>query len=90
MARDGTARTRRTPSGVVLGPGERLSAAAALGLFTGGAAFALRDDARGRLAVGGPADLVVVAPDPLRAPPDEVAETRVRLTVVGGKVAWAT
>jgi predicted amidohydrolase YtcJ len=83
------ARTRRTPSGAVLGGVERLPAAAALDLFTRGAAFALRDDARGRLVVGGPADLVVVEPDPLRASPDEVATARVRLTLVDGEVAWA-
>lgn len=84
-----TARTRRTAGGAILGAAERLSAADALALFTGGAAFALRDDARGRIAAGGPADLVVVEPDPLRAPADEVAAARVRLTVVAGKVAWA-
>ena len=42
----------------------------------------------GRLVVGGPADLIVVAPDPLRAPPDEVAATAVRLTLIGGEIAW--
>jgi predicted amidohydrolase YtcJ len=43
------ARTRRTPSGAVLGPGERLSAAAALALFTRGAADALGAATAGRL-----------------------------------------
>jgi predicted amidohydrolase YtcJ len=82
------ARTRRTPSGAVLGPCERLSAAAALALFTRGAADALGAKWAGQLRVGGPADLVVVAPDPLRAPPDEVAGARVRLTMVGGEIVW--
>jgi predicted amidohydrolase YtcJ len=47
-------------------------------------------DQRGRIARGGPADLVVVEPDPLRAPPDEVAATRVRLTLVNGERTWPT
>ena len=82
------ARTRRTAGGAVLGPAERVSAAAALGLFTTGAAFALHADDLGRLAPGGPADLVVVEPDPLRAAPDEVADTRVRLTMIAGRIVW--
>jgi predicted amidohydrolase YtcJ len=82
------ARTRRTASGAVLGPGERLSATAALALFARGAADALGASAAGRLRPGGPADLVVVEPDPLRAPPDEVAATRVRLTMVDGEIVW--
>ena len=82
------ARSRRTAAGAVLGGRERLGAAAALGLFTTGAARALRTDALGRLAAGRPGDLVVVAPDPLRASVDEVAAMEVRLTLVGGERAW--
>jgi len=82
------ARARRTRSGAVLGAGERLGARAALSLFTGGAAFALRADGLGRLAVGAPADLIVVEPDPWRASPDELRDARVRLTVAAGEVAW--
>jgi predicted amidohydrolase YtcJ len=85
-----TARTRRTAAGRVLGGRERLDAASALALFTTGAADALEAPALGRLAVGGPADLVVVEPDPLRASADEVRGAAVRLTLVGGNVAWAS
>jgi predicted amidohydrolase YtcJ len=82
------ARARRTPSGAVLGPRERLDATTALALVTRGAADALGAHALGRLQPGGPADLVLVEPDPLRAPPDEVAAARVRLTMIGGEVVW--
>ena len=82
------ARTRRTAGGHVLSAGERLGAADALALFTTGAGQSLRAPTLGRLVEGGPADLIVVEPDPLRAPPDEVAEARVSLTLVGGKSAW--
>ena len=44
----------------------------------GAARRARRADALGRLRPGGPADLIVVEPDPLRAPADEVAAHRVR------------
>jgi len=82
------ARARRTHAGALLGASERLGARAALSLFTDGAAFALHADGLGRLAVGAPADLVAVEPDPLRAPPDEIRDARVRLTVVAGEVVW--
>jgi predicted amidohydrolase YtcJ len=82
------ARSRRTAGGALLGGRERLDAAAALALVTRGAADALGAPELGRLRRGGPADLVVVEPDPLRAPPDEVATARVRLTMIGGEVVW--
>jgi predicted amidohydrolase YtcJ len=82
------ARARRTAAGHALGAAERLGAEAALRLFTSGAAFVLGADRLGRLVPGGPADLVVVEPDPLQAPPDEVATARVRLTLVEGQRAW--
>lgn len=82
------ARDRRTRDGDVLGPGERLGAAAALALFTTQAARALRADGLGMLVPGGRADLVVVEPDPLRASPAAVRETRVRLTMIDGRIVW--
>jgi len=82
------ARSRRTATGAVLGRAERLGAAAALRLVTTGAAFLLHADDLGRLVPGGPADLAVVEPDPLRAPPDEVAATHVRLTLAAGARVW--
>ena len=84
------ARTRRTPSGHVLGARERVGAAEAVGLYTRGAAYALRADAFGRLTAGGPADLIVVTPDPFVASADETRETAVALTMVAGKVVWRT
>ena len=84
------ARARRTAAGAALGAAERLGARAALRLFTTGAAFALGADRLGTLAPGGPADLVVVEPDPLRAPPDELADARVSLTLVAGERVWPT
>ncbi|MFN8543987.1 MAG: amidohydrolase family protein [Candidatus Binatia bacterium] len=84
-----TARTRRTAIGRVLGGSERLTSAAALGLFTTGAAWSLGADGLGRLVPGGAADLIAVEPDPLRATPDELHTTRVRLAMVGGEVVFS-
>jgi predicted amidohydrolase YtcJ len=73
----------------VLGGRERLGAGAALALFTSRAADSLGAPTLGRLRAGGPADLVVIEPDPLRASADELADARVRLTMIGGEVVWA-
>jgi predicted amidohydrolase YtcJ len=83
------ARSRRTAAGRVLGVAERLAAPAALALFTRGAADALAAPTLGRLVPGAAADVIVVEPDPLRASPEETAQTRVRLTMIGGAVVWA-
>ncbi len=63
-------------------PEEALSPAAALGMFTDGGAVAL--DETPPLAIGSPADLVVVDRDPLQVTPDDLRDTRVLATVVGG------
>ena len=82
------ARMRRTRDGHVLGARERVDAVRALGFFTTAAAQALHADRLGVLAPGAPADLIVVTPDPLRAPAAAVRETTVRLTMIDGSVVW--
>lgn len=60
-----TAVTRRTASGVVLGPDERISVADALHAVTLGAAFQLgMDDIVGSVALGKYADIVALDADP--------------------------
>jgi predicted amidohydrolase YtcJ len=63
-------------------PEERLDAAAALDLFTRGAAEACGLDRD--LAVGSGASLTILDTDPLRATPDELRRARVLGTVVDG------
>lgn len=84
------ARTRRTRRGHDIGLAERIGAHAAIELCTSGAAYAVGAPELGRLRVGGAADLTVVSPDPLRAPPEALRETAVRLTMVDGAIAWRT
>lgn len=73
---------RRTPSGVVLGPGERVTATTALMLFTGN-----RPGYPGHVEAGAAGDLCI-----LRTPPDEtLAEldaAAVVATVIGGDVVY--
>jgi predicted amidohydrolase YtcJ len=83
------AATRMTPEGTPAGgwnPKERISAEAALAHFTRDAAWASFEDHRkGRLAPGLLADLVVLSEDITAVPPERILETRVLLTVMGGK-----
>jgi predicted amidohydrolase YtcJ len=63
-------------------PAEGLSATRALALYTEGAAAALGEPPP--LAVGSPADVIVVDRDPVSVSPEALGETRVHHTFVGG------
>jgi predicted amidohydrolase YtcJ len=81
------AATRRTASGAVLGPEERISTEAALRAVTIDAAFAVRmEDEIGSLAPGKRADFTVLAEDPLSAPAEHLREIEVVATVFEGRV----
>jgi predicted amidohydrolase YtcJ len=76
---------RRTAAGEVIGPSERVDALTALRAYTTDAAWVAGDErARGRLAPGYLADLVVVDRDPTESTPEEIAATQVLATVLGG------
>ncbi|MGQ4431792.1 MULTISPECIES: amidohydrolase [unclassified Streptomyces] len=76
-------------AGPVFLPGERLDLAAALTAYTAGSAYANHLDDTGRVTAGALADLVVLDRDPFAAPPEEIGETGVALTYVGGKEVYA-
>jgi predicted amidohydrolase YtcJ len=74
-------------TGMVVGPGERLSRAQALAALTrGGAWVTFAERERGRLAPGWTADLAVLEHDPLTAPLETLVGQTARLTVVGGEI----
>jgi predicted amidohydrolase YtcJ len=74
-------------TGVVVGPGQRLTRAQALAALTGGgAAITFAERERGRLAPGWAADLAVLEHDPLTAPLETLVGQTARLTMVGGAV----
>lgn len=81
--------TRMTPQGTPAGgwyPGNRISVAAALRHFTRDGAYASFDEnVRGRLIAGKLADFVVLSQDLLKIPPQQILQTRVLLTVMGGR-----
>jgi predicted amidohydrolase YtcJ len=76
---------RRTGSGRVLGPGERLTARDALALYTTQAAYAShRENEIGTLEPGKHADFVVLDANPLQADPERITEIKVLATVLDG------
>ncbi|MFI6402139.1 amidohydrolase [Streptomyces sp. NPDC050548] len=76
-------------TGPVFLPDERIGLAEALTAYTAGSAYANHLDDTGRVAAGALADLVVLDRDPFAGPPEEIAETRVALTYVGGAEVYA-
>ncbi|WP_262056865.1 amidohydrolase [Streptomyces sp. STR69] len=76
-------------TGPVFLPDERIGLAEALTAYTAGSAYANHLDDTGRVAEGALADLVVLDRDPFAAPPEEIAQTRVALTYVGGAEVYA-
>jgi predicted amidohydrolase YtcJ len=84
--------TRMTPEGNPAGgwyPAGRISVEAALRHFTRDGAYASFDGGtRGTLTVGKLADFVVLSKDILTVPPAEILQTKVLLTVMGGKETY--
>ncbi|MEV7400611.1 amidohydrolase [Streptomyces sp. NPDC091267] len=66
-------------------PGQRLSLTDALAAYTAGSAYVNHLDDTGSIRAGALADLVVLDRDPYAAPVEEIAETRVLRTYVGGR-----
>ena len=68
---------------------QALSVFEALSLYTRWAAFAsFQEGARGAIAPGLPADLVVLDRNPLAAEPESLRDIRVMRTVIGGETVW--
>jgi predicted amidohydrolase YtcJ len=82
----------KTVSGkVVRGPEETPSRANALRAYTAGSAwFSHDDDKRGTLEPGKFADLAVLTKDYMTAPVEQIGEIESLLTMVGGKIVYAT
>jgi len=77
---------RRTASGAPFNPGEALTAEQALRAYTWGSAYASRQEhAKGSIAPGLLADLVVLSEDPAAVSPERIAGLTVLATIVGGQ-----
>lgn len=82
---------RRSRSGHVLAPDERIPVEAALRAQTVDAAWQLfGDDTIGSLKVGAYADLVVLSENPLVVDPEKIADIEVRATVLAGTTVFGT
>lgn len=83
--------TRRAPAGdgPAFHPEQRMTRTEAVRAFTGWAAYAgFDEDVAGSLAPGKYADLVVLDRDLFTCPEEEIASTRVLMTVLGGAVVY--
>lgn len=77
---------RKTESGRVLGPDQRIGRMEALHAITLGAAWTLKmDDEVGSIAAGKHADFTVLEEDPLEVEAERIGEIRVAGTVSGGR-----
>jgi len=82
------AETRLTSAGRVLGDQNRITRAQSLTGYTVGGAHALRRDDLGSLAVGSPADLVLLANDPFTVTVDRLPDVAVLETWIDGHPRW--
>jgi len=70
-------------------PEERVSVETAVRGYTWGSAYArFSEDKLGTLEAGKEADLAVLSQDVFAAPADQISNTKVQLTMVGGKVVF--
>ena len=80
---------RRTADGSDFTPQQRMTREEALRSYTINAAYAaFEEHLKGSIEVGKLADLVVLSKDILTVPDEEVLDTRVDLTILGGKVRY--
>ena len=81
--------TRKSQSGQVVGPDERIGVMAALRCYTLHGAYAeLAEDVKGSIEVGKLADLTLLGGEVLRTEPDELVDVPTDMTVIGGKVVF--
>jgi predicted amidohydrolase YtcJ len=81
--------TRKSQSGQVVGPEERIGILEAIRCYTLHGAFAeLAEDLKGSVEVGKLADLTLLGGPILEMGPDELVDVPTDMTVIGGKVAY--
>ncbi|MDP6980794.1 MAG: amidohydrolase [Myxococcota bacterium] len=84
-----TAVNRRSTSGDIIGPNERISPIDALRAITIDAAWQInREDELGSLEAGKLADLVVLDQNPVEVAPGAIRDIEVERTVVGGRTVF--
>jgi len=83
--------TRKSREGRVFGPEEKISRWEALCMYTKWAVLqTFEENLKGVLEPGKFADLIVTSSDILISPEEEIKETQVIMTMVGGKIVYST
>ena len=86
---DGAGQAAAQTTGAVYSPEERITVEEAVRAYTYGSAFAAFADTQvGTLEAGKLADLAVLSQDIFSAPPEQIGQTRVVTTMVGGKIVF--
>jgi predicted amidohydrolase YtcJ len=81
--------TRKSQTGQVVGPDERIGIMAALRCYTLHGAYAeFAEDVKGSIEVGKLADLTLLGAEVLRLDPDELVDVPTDMTVISGKVVF--
>ncbi|PTQ95534.1 hypothetical protein C8P68_10539 [Mucilaginibacter yixingensis] len=89
MPRLGSAVTRKTKEGVVVGANQCIDAEDAIKAYTyGGAYTTFEEKKKGSLLPGYLADMVVLDADPTKIDPDQIRNIKVNTTIVGGSVVY--
>lgn len=89
MIRIGSAVTRNTKEGVVIGGNQRIDAEDAIRAYTfAGAYTTFEENKKGTIQPGRFADLVVLNQDPTSIDPDSIRAIKVNTTIAGGKIVY--
>ncbi len=81
--------TRRSKTGQTVLAHEAVTVEQALSMYTSTAAYsAFEAGWKGDLSPGKLADMVLLDRDPTAFPPEEILNTKVAMTIIGGKVVW--
>lgn len=81
--------TRKLKDGTVYYPGQRLTRKEALRSYTLDCAYAaFEDDIKGSITPGKLADITILSKDILTVPEDEILDTEVVYTIIGGKIVF--
>jgi len=81
--------TRKSHTGEVLGPEQRISPEQALWVYTMGSAYtSFEERIKGSIEVGKLADLVFLDRDPTRVEPETIKDIQVTATMVGGRFVY--
>ena len=89
MVRLGSAVTRKSKEGVVIGANQCIDAEDAIKAYTyGGAYTTFEENKKGLIKQGMFADLTVLDKDPTKVNPDSIKNIKVNTTTVGGKIVY--